>query len=298
MLCAQAKQWLLQAELPRELAHAPADVVAHIRDCADCRKLAEQLQALEREWREQPLPAFAAIARDEFLRQQGDQPSRPSEAKRRRFVAPRWLIAACLILTIGITGWFMAKPQKAHAESDVIDRLIDWNVQLSEAPDAERHQLYANQVETLRADSARLPDEERAFADSLIKNGEFLATNPEPLESADRFTALADQVVERLDHAAARNDAKASAKLAKQYMVIADRGVKPKVERAKKAAADEAKQRRLEKIQQREQRQFEKLQRMEDRLEKMHDAAPPASKKELRKLLDKSKPKPKKNVKH
>jgi len=49
MLCAQAKQWLLQAELPRELNEAPADVAAHLGDCADCRKLVEQLQVIERD---------------------------------------------------------------------------------------------------------------------------------------------------------------------------------------------------------------------------------------------------------
>jgi hypothetical protein len=295
MMCAQAKQWLLQAELPRELKDAPADVAAHLRDCAECQRLVEQLQVIEREWREQPLPASAAEAREDFLRIHGDEAPRPSEV-RRRFVAPRWLVAACLIVAVGVTGWFMAQPQKAHADSDVIDRLIDWNLQLSDAGEAERRELFAGQVEFLRADSAKLPDEDRAFAESLIRNGEFLASNPEPLETADRFAVLADQLVERLDHAAARNDPKASAKLARQYMHVANRGVKPKLERAaRQAAADEARQRRLDKIAQREANQFAKLARMQERLEKMHDAAPPASKKELRKLLDESKPKPKKN---
>jgi hypothetical protein len=296
MLCAQAKQWMLQAELPRELGQAPAGIAVHLRDCTDCQRLAEQLQTIEREWREQPMPASAMDARDEFLRRHGDDQPRPSELpSRRRFVAPRWLVAACLIVAVGVTGWFMAQPQKAHADSDVIDRLIDWNVQLSEANEAERQQLYAGHVETLRADSAQLPDEERAFAESLLRNGEWLTSNSDSLETADRFTALADQLVERLDRATARDDARASAKLARQYMHISNRAVKPKVEHAKAMMTDEQRQRRLERIAQREAKQFEKLARMQERLEKMHDAAPPGSKKELRKLLDESKPKGKKN---
>src|SRR5205823_2089539 len=134
-----------------------------------------------------------------------------------------------------------------------------------------------------------------AFAESLIRNGEWLTSNSEPLETADRFAVLADQLVERLDRAAARDDAKASARLARQYMHISNRGVKPKVEHARAVGADEARQRKLERIAQREANQFAKLARMQERLEKMHDAAPPASKKELRKLLDESKPKGKKN---
>ena len=133
MNCSTAKDWLLQAELPGELARAPAEVAEHLRQCEACQRLVHQIGRLERTLKEQPLPATAVMARNEFLRRHDGEPARPSKSPvRRRFAVPRWLVAASVLLAASLTIWFMSGPQQAHAESDVIDRLIDWNLQMSE----------------------------------------------------------------------------------------------------------------------------------------------------------------------
>ncbi len=286
MNCSTAKDWLLQAELPGELGQAPAEVAQHLRGCEECRRLVEWVGQLEKTWREQPLPASAEVARDDFLRRHDGEPARPSETRRRILAVPRWLVAASVLLAAGLTVYFMAGPQPVHAESDVIDRLIAWNLQMSEASPAERERIYQGQVASLRTEAQNLPGEDRAFADSLLQNGQWLVSNAEPVEEVDRYNALADHVLERLN--AAGGDAKATAKLARYYERLATHGIQAQLARAEKAArADEARQRKLEKVLAKQERQLE-------RLEKMHDAAPAATKTEIRQLIDKTKPKTKK----
>src|SRR5260221_2590803 len=101
MNCSNTTNWLLQAELPGELAQAPAEVAEHLRQCDACQRLVQQIGRLEREYKEQPLPARSQVAREEFLRRQAAEPS--ERAGRRRFAAPRWPGAASVLLDAGPT---------------------------------------------------------------------------------------------------------------------------------------------------------------------------------------------------
>lgn len=287
----------MQAALPEELAIAPPDLAAHIRQCDDCQRLIQQLHRMERIWDEQPLPGSAELVREQFLARQAIEPSRPAARRFRAVVLARWAVVASVLLCIGLTVFMMSTPQPAHAESDVVEKLIDWNLQLSELPTPqEREKLYTERVVALKADLAKthLSDDDRSFAETLLNNGQWLTSSTEPLDEADRFNHLADQIVDRVQAAAARSDTAAAKKNAKQYTLITTKGINAKLERAeaakaaRAAKADEAFQRKMERLMAREENRLKKL-------EAMHKNAPDPARKEIRKMLEQTQPKKKKN---
>jgi hypothetical protein len=172
------------------------------------------------------------------------------------------------------------------SENDVIARLIDMNLQMSDEASAEaRGRIYKSRVAALKSDVAKLPDQDRSLAEMLVQDGEWLATNTEPLDQADRFTALADQLVDRIDSAS--DDANVAARMVNYYQYVSTRGISAKLDRATKTAAtDEASAKRMEKIRQREAKRLLKLERLQA-------SAPAAVKKEIRKLLEQNPPKTK-----
>ncbi len=295
MICSQARDWLLRAALPEELASAPADVAAHIRDCGDCQRLVQQLHRMERIWDEQPLPASAEMAREQFLVRQAVKPAARTSLM---LVVARWAVVACLLVCVTLTVFIMSTPQKAHADSDVIDKLIDWNLELSESSTpAEREKLYSDRAESFKADLAasRLSNEDRQFGETLLHNGQWLTSNTEPLEEAVRFDALADRIVDRVQVAADSRDAIAAKKNANRYKRITEKGIDAKLAReqakaAKAARANEAYQRKLEKLMAREERRLKKL-------EVMQKNAPDPARKEIRKMMEQTQGKKKKKPK-
>jgi hypothetical protein len=183
----------------------------------------------------------------------------------------------------------VASQEKAppnSAGNDVIARLIDLNLKISDETNGEaRERLFADRVVAMKADVAQLPESDRQFAESLVQDGEWLAKHTEPLDNADRFTVLADQLVDRIDSAS--TDANATARLVTYYEFVSTRGIQQKLDRAARAATkDEARQQQMDKILARETKRLEKL-------ERTHAKASAAAKKEIRKILDQSKPKPK-----
>jgi hypothetical protein len=295
MICAQAKDWLLQAALPEELASAPPEVAEHLRQCGACQRLIQQLHRIERAWDEQPMPSSARLVREQFLARQAAEPARAA-ARSRGLVVARWAVVASVFLCVGLTVFMMSTPRRVHAESDVVEQLIDWNLQLSELPTpAEREKLYTERVAALKVDLAksRISDEDRQFAETLLSNGQWLTSSTEPLEEADRFNQLADQIVDRVEVAAARSDTAAARKNARQYSLITAKGINAKLERAeaakaaRAAKADAAFQRKMERLMAREENRLKKL-------EVMHKKAPDPARKEIRKMLDQTKSKAKK----
>ncbi|MFL5338612.1 MAG: hypothetical protein ACJ8F7_00460 [Gemmataceae bacterium] len=288
MICERVQEWLLRAE---SLAGAPEGVAIHLRSCPDCQRLVQRVGRLEQRWRDEPLPASAHDSRDAFL--QRLKPTVQPRPAYRRWLAPAvWAVAASLLLMIGLSALLLSSPQKAHADPDVIGQLVDWNLEISEAAPEERQQLFAQKAEALKANlaKAQLSGEDRAIANSLMENGAWLTSNEEPLEEAERFNTLADQLLVRVETAAGRNDA-AGQKLARQFQRVASRGVDAKLEQAK-VEGDQKKQARLEKIQARDAKRLQEL-------ERLHELAPALTKKELKKVIEQAKQKKHKpNPKH
>ena len=280
IICERVQEWLLRAEAPGRLADAPDGVTIHVRTCPGCQQLIRRLERLERRWRDDPLPTSVHASRDAFL--QRLKPAVQTRPAYRRWLAPAsWTVAASLLLLIGLSAWLLSGTPRAHADSDVIAQLVDWNLELSEANAEERPQLFARKAETLKADLARsqLSGEDRAFAQTLMENGAWLAANEEPLEEAERFNTVADQLLARVETTANRSDG-AAERLARQFEQVATRGVDAKLDQVT-VADDQKKQAKLEKIQNRDARRLQELERLRDK-------APVLTKNELKKILEHS----------
>ena len=206
MNCERAQHWILAVALPGELARAPREIGDHIRQCDSCQRLIQRVVRLEENWRQQPVPASAERAQGAFLQRLAEPPEpiiRRPQLPHRNLRLARWMVAACVVAVIGLSigvGVFSTSSVARAENADVIDRMIDWNLQMSEASTLEdRQRLFTEHAETFKTDLAKaeLSDSDRAFADNLMETGAWLASNDEPVEEADKLNALADQIVTR-----------------------------------------------------------------------------------------------------
>jgi hypothetical protein len=284
MTCEPTRDWLLHADRSET---PPADVAGHLTACADCRALAARLDRLEACYRALPLPASADAAKAAFLERTTVQPADTPSPVRRRWAAPRWVLAATVLVAVGLGAWALLTPGEARASGGLVEQLIDWNLEIAEAG-ADPAEA-ASRAAAFQADLQKqsLPAEERALAETLIENGTWLAAHDEPLEKAERFTAVADRLVDRLGRAATAGERRKSDRLARQYRRVSER-VDATVAKAEKAGAkaDAAWQRRLEKL------LADDADRA-DKLAELLERAPDATKKEIRKALEPIKKSPK-----
>jgi hypothetical protein len=282
MNCQRAQDWLLQADCPRRLEEAPAEVSGHVRTCADCQRLIARLERLERRWREEPLPASAAGARDAFLRRLPATP--PAAVRLPRRTLPRWLMAAGVFLALGLGAWLLLPAPTVQASDDLVERLLDWNLDLSQAPSAaDRARLYAERAPALEADLHKhgVPHGDREVAEKLLETAGWLAQHNDPVEEAERFNALADQFLERLHAATPHGDERLLARLARRYQRLAEQGLDRNLDRANAAASggtDAERKQRLERVLQRDARRAEAI-------DKLLEQMPDASRKEIRQAL-------------
>jgi hypothetical protein len=255
MACRQAQDWLLQAETPAALSTAPPEVDEHVRACPECRRLLQKLVRLEEDWRALLLPPEIEAAQRRLLKKAAVVPPRPlpRPAVFRRLGA--WAAAAAILIAAGLGIWFAVKPNPPPP-SNVIDQLIAWNLDLSQVRDKiERQRLFQARLDVIKTEvqSSPLGDEEKQLADKLLDTAAWLTENDDPLDEADRFSDLADEMVERLQ-AAPKADA---SHLAKRYTDMARTGINANMERLPKVPADRAL--KLEKLIQHEQMRAEQL---------------------------------------
>src|SRR5262245_59672793 len=222
MKCDQAKDWLLQAETPAALSTAPREVDEHVRACPECRRLLQKLVRLEEDWRALPSPPGLEAAQRRMLKKAAAVP--PHSLPRRsgfRYVGG-WAAAAAILIAAGIGIWFAIKPNPPP-KSNVTDQLIAWNLYLSQVRDKnERQRLFQARHDSIitEVQSSPLGDEEKQLAGKLLDTAAWLTENDDPLDEADRFSELADDMVERLQ-AAPNADA---GQLAKRYTDMAKTG--------------------------------------------------------------------------
>ncbi len=214
MKCRLARVWLLRAENPGDLPHAPPAVVDHVRACPRCRRVLRQVRQLEERWRELPLPAGVEAAKAAFLERHAP----------RTLPMPRhrvWLrtlvgaaVAAALLLAVSLVSWQLLQPEPVQSAENVLDRLIDWNLTLSHTEDAqERAKLFKEKHAEFAAllKKGDVPDDQKELAENLMENADWLARSDEdPLEEANRFSQLADKMVDKLSAAGDARDASIS----------------------------------------------------------------------------------------
>jgi hypothetical protein len=284
MDCPQVRNWLLQAEDPRPERCPSAELTHHLRTCAACDELAWQLLQLEQSWREIPIPDSVERARAEFLEQFPAHSATPIPTTvplRRRWAPPSWAVAAVLLLAVGLGTALLSTP-RATASAEVVDRLIDWNLDLAQAPSpTERSRIYTEQVDAMRGAlrRAKLPGSEQELAEKLLENGSWLAENNDPTAEADRFNDVADKLLERLDAARARGTTKELRRLARSYGRVAKYGIDAKLAKAQASGAlNFERKRKLERVILRDAKRRQALEALLER-------TPEATRKEIKKAL-------------
>jgi hypothetical protein len=166
----------------------------------------------------------------------------------------------------------------------VIDRLIDWNLDLADAGPTDRARL-GERAAAFNLDP--VPAADRDLAESLLQNGAWLAANDDPLAVAERFDSVADQLLTRIQEASAAGERKRSDRLSRQYRRVLERGIDPNVRRVLSSPAlNFEHQGRVERVLLSDQRRL-------DRLAALLEQVPDASRREIRKALELSKKQPK-----
>jgi hypothetical protein len=224
-----------------------------------------------------------------------EEPVPRRAAGRPQFQRARLALAAALVLLavgLGALGPVGA-PEAQAAPVDVVERLVDWNLAIAQAPSsAERKRLHAEQADRFRGALARakLPPAERELAETLLENASWLADNDDPVAAAERFDAIADRLVTHMDGRVRAKDEKRLARLAETYRKVSQQlAVYPNITRAAESGAlDFERKRKLE-------RAILNDAGRAERLEELLERAPDASRKEIRKAL-KDRPKPNKRT--
>ncbi|MSU80719.1 MAG: hypothetical protein EXS16_21855 [Gemmataceae bacterium] len=161
--------------------------------------------------------------------------AQPGPVERRSNRWRAWSLSAAMTFfaaTLAIVMLVGESPSRASV--DVVDRLIDWNIALTQAESPkDRDRIYTDQAETIKASlaSANLRPEDRVFAEKLLETGVWLKQTDDPVAEYGRISDLADQVVARLDVASQTQDAKQVTKLANALDRI-EAGVDATFERA------------------------------------------------------------------
>ncbi len=234
MNCESVRNWLMQVESlqPKDWPHK---VTNHLKSCAVCLKFVNSLGKMEKAWRDHPLPASCEQGKAAFLKQLIKQrmaiPARPAV----RFWRPARYAAVAAMLLIGISGFgwllFSPTPNRATASSDIVERLIDWNLELTNAKLKDRVLLLEENEARLRkeleAAKTLLTSEDYELAENLLNNGRWLATNSDLVKEAERITDIADKLAVRADSALRLGNEKDMERCGMRYSIFWARGVVP-----------------------------------------------------------------------
>jgi hypothetical protein len=278
MDCREARDLLLRSDGPID-----GPLADHVAGCDSCARLAGDLALLEETWREIPLPVDYGRGRERFLAKLPilEAPRSAGLSKDQRRVR-RWLVAASVLVALGLWGGVLATGRRASASSDVVERLVDWNLNLArvESPD-ERGRLYADHapVMAVAVERATLPAGDRELAYILLGNAPWLVGNADPLAEADRFNDLADQILHRMSAATRGGDDPRVERYARLYNRVVELGIASKFDVIEKSASlDFDGKRRLERLVLRD---ADRMKALVALLEK----APDSSRKEIKKAL-------------
>ena len=144
-------------------------------------------------------------------------------------------LAAAVLLAAGLSAFLLTRSPQKHTAPDLVERLVDWNLDLAQAGSrAERDRVYLAQAGQIKAALAKtkLATPDRELAETLLENGVWLTSHDDPVSEADRFTDIADRLVDRLDAATAAEDEKRAVRLADSYLRVTELGVDANLDRA------------------------------------------------------------------
>ena len=266
MTCQEAQDAILLADNPAEFESNP-ELARHLVQCAGCRALSERLVRLERTAASLPAPGSEAgkLAALRHIRCLENLPGR------RLILRPAFLsaIAALLLISVGL-GMYFSKLEQPTPPT-VVDRLIDWDLELAEAPASQQPAIFSARASALQSEvhSASLSEDDRELASTLLQHGTWLCVNSDPVDRAEKFSDLSDLILARMHRAAAANDAKAMQRLSQRYDLVVRGGIGGNLARmGANASISPENSKKLERIAKRNAEQERKLQLLAERASK------------------------------
>jgi len=200
----------------------------HVKACIACGNMVKDLRRLEKDWKNQTLPEECEQAKAAFLRH---LPRHEKAAKQqkpaRRWVPTRWAVAASVLLCLGLATWLLYPNPSRASSSDLMERLLDWNLELNNADAKDRARLRAEKEAKFREEleTEQLSEEERAEAQIFFDNGCALASTEDPSEEADRIQKIADTLQSRADSATTKGNEKEKERYQSCYLKVVARGI-------------------------------------------------------------------------
>lgn len=285
MNCGQVQTWLLEAADPRPESCVVGAIAAHLQTCSSCRLLARQLADLEQTWRSLPTSEEVEKGKLRFLDRLavGTLPMTLGEPRISRRSMIGWFAAsAASLLAVGTGTWLLFPAGQAQGSDDLLDHLVDWNLQLTEAgSEEERSRLYAEKAGPLQAQlkKANLPADQVELAEEFLENGTWLVSHQDPVIEADRFDNLADRLLHQAHTVGTRGNHRRMHRLLQQYNRVLESGTGLNLDRAEKLSVlDNEHQGKLERL------VLGDPERMK-LLESLKEKVPEASRKEIEKAL-------------
>ena len=229
MNCELVQNWILQRANLRPRSW-PRKTARHVKGCVACRECLRSVRRLERSWKHEPIPVESEQAKARFLAKLATL-TPAARPVRNPWRLARWIaVAAVLLIGIGVfsTMYFLS-PGPTRASTDVVERLVDWNTDLTNADVKTRKRLLAENAVKFHRElqSPQLPADERELAQELFESGLFLATHNDLAAEAERINNLADRMKDRILIAEKKGDAEQAKRCSICYGKIYDRGVGP-----------------------------------------------------------------------
>ncbi len=258
----------------------------HLDTCDACRQLQSKLSRLEQAARQLPTSEGADAAREAFEKRIGahEQPS-PQRPLPWPLRIGYWRLAAAAVLLIGISLglWlhYHGGGGPMPAESNPISDLVALNMDVAgQKTPEDRAKAYSLTVEKYQQYTQKAPQDQRELAQTIASEGQWLATNDDPLAEADHFTSLANVLLDRMDSAVEGNRPQLLGELSRSYCMLVERGIGPRVKRLMADQKLDAQRRnRLNKI-------MDDNGKHQPRLERMLKQVPRQSRVEIRRALE------------
>lgn len=266
MDCREYRDRLLGAEDLCTASRSEPDLRAHAERCEACRQWVVRLTDLEQTWREAPPDPRIEASKHAFLarlhagewlvsgsEEDGAEVPAGSEARcpacqslraapedgrrsRRRFL--QWTATSAAGLVAASGGLWLFLSSQSAAADDVLDRLIDWDLRLTEAPSQnDRQRIYGAERDSLGSmvAKARFNTGLNKMAQALLAHGEWLVANRDPLVAAHRFDGLADGFLQSALESADAGDRRRLRRRLAQYSRLLEQGVDQNLNRAEGA---------------------------------------------------------------
>jgi len=279
MNCQEAQEAILLSDNPADFTSNP-ELAKHVTECAACSEISLQLSRMQTAMATFPMPG-SAEGKAATLKRVRSFEMRP----RRLILHPMFLSAVAALIVVGVGLGIVIYNFDRPAPPTVVDRLIDWNAELADAPATQQSAVFSARAAVLQSEvhDASLSDDDRELASALLQHGNWLCVNTDPIDRAEKFSDLSDLILIRMHRAVLNNDEKAMQRLSLRYDQVVRAGIGGNLARMKaNAAVSPENTKKLERIAKRNADQERKLQLLNDRASK-------ALQKELKQALETSK---------